>query len=59
MALFLPRRRLSRAVPVEKKKMAALKSEYGSKKGESVYYALEASKAKKFSSKKRRSAKKY
>lgn len=28
-------------MPVQKKKMTALKSEYGSKKGESVYYALE------------------
>ena len=28
-------------MPVNKKKMAALKKQYGSKKGEDVYYALE------------------
>lgn len=28
-------------MPVIKKKMTALKKEYGAKKGESVYYALE------------------
>lgn len=33
-------------MPVNKKKMKALKKEYGAKKGEDVYYALE-NKAKK------------
>lgn len=33
-------------MPVSKKKMAALKKHYGSKKGEDVYYAME-NKAKK------------
>lgn len=33
-------------MPVNKKKMSALKKEYGSKKGEKIYYALE-NKAKK------------
>lgn len=28
-------------MPVQKKKMKALKEEYGSKKGEEVYYAME------------------
>lgn len=28
-------------MPVNKKKMSALKKEYGEKKGESVYFALE------------------
>jgi hypothetical protein len=28
-------------MPVNKKKMAALKKEYGSQKGKNVYYALE------------------
>lgn len=28
-------------MPVNKKKMAALKKEYGKEKGKSVYYALE------------------
>lgn len=28
-------------MPIIKKKMTALKKEYGSKKGENVYYALE------------------
>ena len=28
-------------MPINKKKMAALKKEYGKKKGESVYYAME------------------
>ncbi len=42
-------------MPVEKKKMAALRKEYGAKKGESVYYALETSKKKRG---KKKSAKK-
>lgn len=28
-------------MPVNKKKMAAMKKEYGSKRGEEVYYAME------------------
>lgn len=28
-------------MPINKKKMAALKKEYGSKRGEEVYYAME------------------
>lgn len=28
-------------MPVNKKKMAAMQKEYGAKKGESVYYAVE------------------
>ena len=28
-------------MPINKKKMSALKKEYGKKKGENVYYALE------------------
>jgi len=37
-------------MPVNKKKMSALKQEYGQKKGEMIYYALE--KSKKLKSKK-------
>lgn len=33
-------------MPVNKKKMTALKKEYGSKKGEDVYYAMEQKKRK-------------
>lgn len=40
-------------MPVNKKKMKALKKEYGAKKGESVYYAMEM-KAKKAKPKKKK-----
>ena len=39
-------------MPINKKKMQALKKEYGSEKGKSVYYALE-QKAKKKDKKKK------
>ena len=44
-------------MPVNRKKMAALKKEYGAKKGEDIYYALEnKAKHKASGNKKRRTA---
>lgn len=39
-------------MPVNQKKMAALQKQYGTKKGEEVYYALEQKDKKKLASKK-------
>lgn len=41
-------------MPVNKKKMASLKKQYGAKKGEDVYYAMEAQSKKKKSTRKKK-----
>lgn len=40
-------------MPINKKKMSSLKKQYGAKKGEDVYYALEAKEKKKAKHKKK------
>lgn len=44
-------------MPVNQKKMAALKKEYGAKKGESIYYAMENKAKKSHGSKKKKTTK--